>query len=317
MKLQTILTANMSCRLFTTKPFFKKGQQFFHKHIFSIFFSDCLGLMVFAICPNNSTNIDFYKMSGNCMMAYRRYLATIFHMNVWYESDFKPGSRLWRSLAEIRNKHNSASKRSCISDLGEITQKDMALTQFGFMGFALVRSKMVGIHEASEEEWKAFLHVWRVVGYVLGIEDRFNLCNRSVKETRDICNLLIDQVYRPYVEKKDEDFISMCTYLVNGLWSMSPIINVKSLFCYLHIIVQNNVKNEKIQPTYMKLNFVQNLNFNVLLYSMYLLQYNWFRIYQNFTKVVSLWLMKVFPFLAYYQFGIANSHVYILDDKNK
>lgn len=53
-----------------------------------------------------------------------------------------------------------------------INQKDMALTQFGFMGFALVRNKMVGIHEATEEEWKAFVHVWRVIGYILGIEDK-------------------------------------------------------------------------------------------------------------------------------------------------
>lgn len=55
----------------------------------------------------------------------------------------------------------------------------MALTQFGFMGIGLVRSKMVGVHYASEEELKGFLHLWRIVGHVLGIEDRlviFWLC---------------------------------------------------------------------------------------------------------------------------------------------
>lgn len=68
--------------------------------------------------------------------------------------------------------HNSASNQSSNKLKIRITQKDMALTQFGFMGFGLVRSKMVGVHEASEDEWQAFIHVWRVVGYMLGLEER-------------------------------------------------------------------------------------------------------------------------------------------------
>lgn len=68
--------------------------------------------------------------------------------------------------------HNAASKQSNIKLKYRISQRDMALTQFGFMGFALVRSKMVGVHEATEEEWKAFIHIWRVVGYILGVEER-------------------------------------------------------------------------------------------------------------------------------------------------
>lgn len=49
----------------------------------------------------------------------------------------------------------------------------MVLTQFGFMGFVLVRSKQVGLHEANDEEWESFIHVWKVIGRLLGIEDRY------------------------------------------------------------------------------------------------------------------------------------------------
>lgn len=48
----------------------------------------------------------------------------------------------------------------------------MALTQLAFIGFALNRSKQVGIHEASDEEWESFIHIWKVLGHLLGIEER-------------------------------------------------------------------------------------------------------------------------------------------------
>lgn len=56
--------------------------------------------------------------------------------------------------------------------LNRITQKDMALTQFGFMGYALARPKEIGIYNATREELESLIHIWRVVGYILGMEDR-------------------------------------------------------------------------------------------------------------------------------------------------
>lgn len=81
-------------------------------------------------------------------------------------------SRLWKSIAEVRNRHNSASKRGCAAGFSRISQKDMALTQFGFMGFSMTRAHLLGIHYATKEELEALVHIWRVVGYTLGIEDR-------------------------------------------------------------------------------------------------------------------------------------------------
>lgn len=47
----------------------------------------------------------------------------------------------------------------------------MAITQFGFMGLALARTDFFGIYDTDADDLKCFVHVWRVVGYVLGIED--------------------------------------------------------------------------------------------------------------------------------------------------
>lgn len=79
---------------------------------------------------------------------------------------------MWKSLTAVRKMHNSASNRGSNRDFKRISQKDMALTQVGFIGISIVRSKFVGIHEATEEELRAFIHVWRVLGHLLGIEDK-------------------------------------------------------------------------------------------------------------------------------------------------
>ena len=75
-------------------------------------------------------------------------------------------------MLEVKNKHSFASRKSCAKGLGLITQKDMALTQFGFMGFDVIKSKEVGLHNATNEDLRAFVHVWRVIGCIMGIENR-------------------------------------------------------------------------------------------------------------------------------------------------
>lgn len=80
--------------------------------------------------------------------------------------------RLWKSLSAVRKMHNSASKSSDKAGDNRISQKDMALGQVALVGFSISRSKFFGIHHATEEELYAFIHVWRVIGYLLGIEDR-------------------------------------------------------------------------------------------------------------------------------------------------
>lgn len=72
----------------------------------------------------------------------------------------------------VKNKHNYASKKCVQVGLGRITQKDMAITQFGFMGYAVFQSEKVGLYHIDYEDLRAFIHVWRVVGYVMGTEDR-------------------------------------------------------------------------------------------------------------------------------------------------
>jgi ER-bound oxygenase mpaB/B'/Rubber oxygenase, catalytic domain len=52
----------------------------------------------------------------------------------------------------------------------------MTITVFGFMGYALVRPHLLDIKHASRENREGFIHLWAVIGYMLGIKDEFNMC---------------------------------------------------------------------------------------------------------------------------------------------
>lgn len=81
--------------------------------------------------------------------------------------------RWWKSLNTIRYKHSTNSRKSAISDIGEISQRDMVLTQFGFIGYALIAPDKLGL--TNEPHGREGLnHFWKVVGHLLGISERFS-----------------------------------------------------------------------------------------------------------------------------------------------
>lgn len=72
--------------------------------------------------------------------------------------------------------HLLASKASLKKGNQIIVQTEMTLTQFGFMGYALVRPHLLGIKHDNNEDRESFVHFWAVIGCMLGIEDQFNMC---------------------------------------------------------------------------------------------------------------------------------------------
>lgn len=48
----------------------------------------------------------------------------------------------------------------------------MALAQFGFIGFTMVSGDYLGV-KTTDEEMEGVVHLWRVIGSMLGMEDKF------------------------------------------------------------------------------------------------------------------------------------------------
>ena len=72
--------------------------------------------------------------------------------------------------------HLHASRSALKNGTGMIPQTAMAMTNFGFMGYAIVRPHMLGIKHNNDEDREGFVHLWAVIGSLLGIKDEFNMC---------------------------------------------------------------------------------------------------------------------------------------------
>lgn len=80
--------------------------------------------------------------------------------------------RFLESLKIVRRKHCIAFRRSTEAGVHKPTQLDMALAQFGFIGYTLVSDEYLGI-KTTPEEMEGVVHLWRIIGSMLGMDDKF------------------------------------------------------------------------------------------------------------------------------------------------
>lgn len=110
----------------------------------------------------------------------------------------------------------------------------MALTQFVFMGWQLLRPEQFGI-VGSREQFDAFNHLWRVLGYMLGIEDRFNCCCETLEDTLGRLEAMRVDMMLPGLKVPCVEFDSYVKTAADAIWHSDPTTHygkclVKSLF---------------------------------------------------------------------------------------
>ncbi|XP_065167097.1 uncharacterized protein [Atheta coriaria] len=291
---------------------FKRGQKFYHDNIFMLFMGKLTGLVTILSIPSILKILVFTNMSATTYTSYRRYMATIFHMNVWYTDDFKPGSDLWKSMADVRRKHNTASKRSACVGANRISQLDMAITQFGFMGYALTHPEKIGLFHPDPVGLEGFVYLWRIIGDLMGIEDQFNICRHSAEDTRAVCQLIIEKQLRKYAEQRDPLFVKMASTLVEGMQVMQPFLCPGLTLVVILRLVSPGSQLLKEEMAKLNKDQLWSYNFEQLVINSCR---HWFwRWYLNMTLHVSLWLMKYFPFLALWKYGRKDGYVRILEE---
>merc|ERR1711963_289085 len=67
------------------------------------------------------------------------------------------------------------------------SQFDMAMVQIAFFASVVVFPQKYGVPEScSIESFDDFLHMWRVIGYYLGVEDKYNPVRETISETMSL-----------------------------------------------------------------------------------------------------------------------------------
>jgi hypothetical protein len=88
--------------------------------------------------------------------------------------------------------HLIASRQAEKTGSGMISHCGMAMTNFGFMGYALVCPHLLGIKTDNDEDREAFVFFWAVIGFMLGIKDEFSMCLFPVDVVETYLKLILE-----------------------------------------------------------------------------------------------------------------------------
>ncbi|XP_076234990.1 uncharacterized protein LOC143179580 [Calliopsis andreniformis] len=297
---------------------FLLGQRLFYNNAFSMMVAKLCGLLSLLSIPPIKDVLKFTGQSGTTCAAFRRYASTILHTWVWYER--KPGieKEFLESLKIVRKKHCVAFLRTSQAGLHRVSQLDMALTQFGFMGFTLLSGDYLGVN-TTYEELEGLIHFWHVVGSMLGMEEKYNICTGSVEETRALCRRLLDEMFLPSLAKSNEDFEEMSRILLESLWPVNPFLEHKAFVTFTYTLASVSAANNnhplKIDTSTLSWYSTCILNFQIFVHQYLLSSTYWwssfFRLFLNAIMRLAIYLTENLPFLAYWTYGVKNSHVKI------
>ncbi|CAB3365060.1 Hypothetical predicted protein [Cloeon dipterum] len=286
---------------------FQRGQDFMKRNIFTFLYTKLSGLVCLLAVPSILRVLCFTSQSGEPCSAFNRYFSTLSHMMEWYNGDLlEPGSKAYQSLKLIRSRHAAAAKRSRKAGLGLMSQFDMIVTQFGFMGFAILHPNFFALHREKREAWEGVTHFWRTVGYLLGIDDRFNLCTGSLEETKSLCLAIQDKVLSPGMKNPPAKFKVMAHSLLTGMQCTIPSLGFE-------IKIKMIMEDLLGLPCDLKMDFssrftlmVERLTFSTLLRTRWLAFF--FRPIFNGLVRLALYISARFPFIAYWRYGKRNIH---------
>ncbi|KAK9497976.1 hypothetical protein O3M35_003867 [Rhynocoris fuscipes] len=266
-----------------------KGQQYFTDNIFAMFVAALSGLTVLLSVPSILKILRNTNRSSKPASAYKRYYETIVHMMHWYQSDMRnPNSKGRQSVAIVRKMHENAVK-----NVGPITQKDLALTQFGFIGMAIVAQDKLGLPKDN----RSLIHFWRVMGHLMGIQDKFNLFSGCERCTIVACKELSRRIFIPGIDQPIEHYNSMCSALLTGMWPLVPAMNPEAYFEFTRRLLDCPARKLSIIPT-ISLYSQIFIHYLIKLPIISLILLPWL----NFQIWLTLFVQNTIPILAFYAF---------------
>uniref|UniRef100_A0A182YIF8 ER-bound oxygenase mpaB/mpaB'/Rubber oxygenase catalytic domain-containing protein n=1 Tax=Anopheles stephensi TaxID=30069 RepID=A0A182YIF8_ANOST len=304
----------------------KRAQEFFKRNFYAMFVGKLCGLLAIVTVPSILRILVHTNQSSEPRTAYRRYVATIMHTLEWYYEDMVPTSRSWKSITYVRKTHAGVSKQAATlrPDM-IISQRDMAITQFGFIGYVIISYRKLGI-KYDPKDMEAFVHFWRVIGHMMGIEERFNACTDRFETTEQRMLLIANEILKPALLHHTAEFVKMGKALIEGLWCFNPFIEFDS-FLFLTMRLNNvpgyHYWDDEVTPElkasegqlrhYERFSrYARFLLYCVCYIHSVLLYIAVFRWYFNGQMIMSRFLITYFPFLAFYHFGVRDAYVRIL-----
>lgn len=109
-----------------------------------------------------------------------------------------------------------------------VSQFDMALTQFGFIGTMFLFPGTFGIKDR-DEELKGMIHLWAVFGRLLGIKDEYNVC---IKPDPALYETLFRNIVVESLKTMDETVVTIQSAFVDAFSKRLPFMTYKAMMYF-------------------------------------------------------------------------------------
>lgn len=73
------------------------------------------------------------------------------------------------------------------------------MTQWSFIGLLLMFPDECGLHGEDQKVLKDVNYLWRVIGYLMGIEDQYSMCFEDVDKTIALCHIMFREFFFPVI----------------------------------------------------------------------------------------------------------------------
>lgn len=131
-------------------------------------------------------------------------------------------------MKTVRKLHNVASADSERKGIGFISQDEVSITTFGFVGFAIIRPHLFGINGKDRAKREGILHMWAVINYMLGVKDEFNICLLPLEAVEIEFDIIMRNLLSPYMQVESPLFKQMLGALIDGMQSYLPLSEYES-----------------------------------------------------------------------------------------
>ena len=193
----------------------------FSRHVFALMACMLSGLLTLMFVPSVASLLDCTDKTSSPLGAFKRYLSTTNHIVAWYKS---PQARQ-TSLKKVRRLHARLSALGRVRVGKGVTQLDMAIAQWAFIGPVIQFPENNGLARATEREIAVLNHLMYVVGAVLGQDDRYNLCAGTLSESRAACSEMHRRVILPLLNAPLTPLAhEMSQFMLSGAAMIHPFI---------------------------------------------------------------------------------------------
>ena len=203
---------------------FQRGQKFFQKHAASIIMSMHFSLVAGFSINNLLVPLVFTNKSDTPKKSLHRYVQTTYHILLWLmDADIWEGqySKAFRSISVVKKMHRKvAEAMNKKSDETFVSQYDMGVVQCGFMGAIVMYPEYFGVR-CSKEDLQDYIYTWRGIGYLLGVDDMYNICQGNYKQTYNIAKEIEHKLLIPALKDPPEEFDNMSQAYMDGINSIS------------------------------------------------------------------------------------------------